>query len=616
MKIQEAILGWAYSTFCMISYTAAFSHGASLVACVDMKPRHIRAQLQNPRNSYVTIYTNVSSYSPGDKVPVTVRSRGDFMGFLLQARRVSDDQIAGTFVSIPSGSKLMSCFEGANTVTHLDKSPKRNLSFVWKAPQQPTGDIKFFLSVVQSYFIYWERIESTIVSQQTQNRTLSDGNMEPAASLWKPNGLEVTTTVPSITLAQHTQPVAFAVVSLAGTSVTDSLESALVTTETPGDEEHLLNPSPLGDMAAGARGSDQGGQPDQDGPHPDRDQTSEPSLAVPVLENFPFQDDGSSRNPPNRTRGDSEPPCPRCEEGEQVRAPRRPGGRTNGPMKYACPGLAVPYRGRREHGAQCSRSRLSQAAGRRNGPLARARHPESAKSFQAARNPPRLWGRLLEAPAWACSRPPEPRRGPLHSHSAQTHGEPGGPAENGAGSLRGALTLPLSSLPLLLKERPEASGPPQTGPPGAPPTARLSSSRPGGAPPDSRGGAEAPAAWERPAPRLSGLPEAQGGAGERGARRAEAGREPGGPGLRSARRGVLLCLSATLGLALAAGLRRLRARPCRRRGTRGSLPEPDVPAERDGERHCACRGSGSAASGLVRPSTTGPPPAGARRAAA
>lgn len=74
---------------------------------------------------------------------VTVRSSRDFMGFLLQARKVSNDETAGTFVFIPPGSKLLSCFEDGDTVTHSDKSLKRNLSFVWKAPDQPIGDIKF-----------------------------------------------------------------------------------------------------------------------------------------------------------------------------------------------------------------------------------------------------------------------------------------------------------------------------------------------------------------------------------------------------------------------------------------------------------------------------------------
>lgn len=170
-KVHLVIAGWVCTTLCLVSYTAAFSHGASLSACADMMPKHLRAQLHSPRNNYITIHTNMSFYFPGDKVPVTVRSSRDFMGFLLQARKVSNDEIAGTFVFIPPGSKLLTCFEDGDTVTHSDKSLKRNLSFVWKAPDQPIGDIKFFISVVQSYFVYWARIESAVVAQQALNTT-------------------------------------------------------------------------------------------------------------------------------------------------------------------------------------------------------------------------------------------------------------------------------------------------------------------------------------------------------------------------------------------------------------------------------------------------------------
>uniref|UniRef100_A0A674JK45 Reeler domain containing 1 n=1 Tax=Terrapene triunguis TaxID=2587831 RepID=A0A674JK45_9SAUR len=196
MKVQLVIIGWACTILCSVSYTAAFSHGASLSACGDMTPKHIRAQLQNPRNNYITLHTNMSFYFPGDKVPVTVRSSRDFMGFLLQARRVSNDQVAGTFVFIPSGSKLLTCFEDGDSVTHSDKSLKRNLSFVWKAPAQPIGDIKFFLSVVQSYFVYWVRIESAIVSHQIQNRTPAASSKKSSTimptPLQKPTDLKVT----------------------------------------------------------------------------------------------------------------------------------------------------------------------------------------------------------------------------------------------------------------------------------------------------------------------------------------------------------------------------------------------------------------------------------------
>ncbi|XP_059682719.1 reelin domain-containing protein 1 [Gavia stellata] len=176
-----AVVGWACTTLCLVSCAAAFSHGASLSACTDMMPRHLRAQLHSPSNNYVTVHTNMSFYFPGDKVPVTVRSTRDFMGFLLQARKVSNDEIAGTFIFMPPGSKLLTCFEDGDTVTHSDKSLKRNLSFVWKAPDQPIGDIKFFISVVQSYFVYWAKIESAIVAQRGQNKTLAGSGKKPDA---------------------------------------------------------------------------------------------------------------------------------------------------------------------------------------------------------------------------------------------------------------------------------------------------------------------------------------------------------------------------------------------------------------------------------------------------
>uniref|UniRef100_A0A8C0F6R3 Reeler domain containing 1 n=1 Tax=Bubo bubo TaxID=30461 RepID=A0A8C0F6R3_BUBBB len=179
LRAHIAVVGWAYTTLCLVSYAAAFSHGASLSACADMMPRHLRVQLHSPSNNYITVHTNVSFYSPGDRVPVTVRSTRDFMGFLLQARKVSNDEIAGTFVFIPPGSKLLTCFEDGDTVTHSDKSLKRNLSFVWKAPDQPIGDIKFFISIVQSYFVYWAKIESAIVAQRGQNKTLAGSSKKP-----------------------------------------------------------------------------------------------------------------------------------------------------------------------------------------------------------------------------------------------------------------------------------------------------------------------------------------------------------------------------------------------------------------------------------------------------
>ncbi|KAF6307042.1 hypothetical protein mRhiFer1_014231 [Rhinolophus ferrumequinum] len=77
------------------------------------------------------------------------------MGFLLQAPRVSNHQIAGTIVFLPPHSKLMTYSEEADTVTHSDKSRKRNLSFEGKAPAQPAGDMRFLYTAEPILMAAW-----------------------------------------------------------------------------------------------------------------------------------------------------------------------------------------------------------------------------------------------------------------------------------------------------------------------------------------------------------------------------------------------------------------------------------------------------------------------------
>ncbi|XP_062430927.1 reelin domain-containing protein 1 [Rhea pennata] len=330
-KVHAVIIGWACTTLCLVSYTAAFSRGASLSACTDMMPKHMRAQLHSPRNNYVTIHTNMSLFFPGDKVPVTVRSSRDFMGFLLQARKVSNDEIAGTFVFIPPGSKLLTCFEDGDTVTHSDKSLKRNLSFVWKAPDQPIGDIKFFISVVQSYFVYWAKIESAVVAQQVQNKTSADSHKSKPltpAPLQELTGPQVagmasrdTTSPTAITnFPQYTNSLPG---GLTGMAVTEVLEPGFgVQTDTqPVADPKLLSRTLLSATALAAS-SRSGGNSNFSG------QRLEPSLAfqelrlTSALPSFLFQDYSTSYTTYDGTQSISSTTkthlCVTCKDSGQV----------------------------------------------------------------------------------------------------------------------------------------------------------------------------------------------------------------------------------------------------------------------------------------------------------
>ncbi|XP_074848006.1 reelin domain-containing protein 1 [Carettochelys insculpta] len=329
MKAQVVVIGWACTALCLVSYTAAFSHGASLSACADMMPKHIRAQLQNPWNNYITIHTNMSSYMPGDRVPVTVRSTRDFMGFLLQARRVSNDQLAGTFVFIPPGSKLLTCFEDGDTVTHSDKSLKRNLSFVWKAPAQPIGDIKFFLSVVQSYFVYWVRIESAIVSQQIQNRTPADDRKKSSITVpipvLKPTDLKETITESKGSTSLKNITI-FMPVRLTRSAVTQVLEPESGSRQ---DTEQLDSGKQQSETSVGSValsvGSRQEGQANRSSTY--YDQNLEPSLEfrgpdmANILQSFILPDYTSSPTtrdgPPSLSAASTSELCLTCKEDRQ-----------------------------------------------------------------------------------------------------------------------------------------------------------------------------------------------------------------------------------------------------------------------------------------------------------
>nr|XP_056711826.1 reelin domain-containing protein 1 [Euleptes europaea] len=325
MKAQALFVVWAFTVLCLVSYSAAFSHGASLSACTDMRPKHIRAHLQNPHNNYITLHTNMSLFSPGDKVPVTVRSTRDFMGFMLQARRVSNDQIAGTFVYISPGSKLLACFEDGDTVTHSDKSLKRNLSFVWKAPDQPIGDIRFFLSVVQSYFVYWARIESSTVYHQTQNRTTADHsvafNAIKPTLFQQPTDLEggsTTGSSPYTVLTQFANVSSNSLAQIAATLILEPVYSRQQMPELPGNE-NLLSES-LADSVT-SRAVSQNGERHPNGSGVDGDLTLESSLRFQDL-GFMARDYSSIHSIYNGTENASSIPkpslCATCTGGIEV----------------------------------------------------------------------------------------------------------------------------------------------------------------------------------------------------------------------------------------------------------------------------------------------------------
>ncbi|XP_043086243.1 reelin domain-containing protein 1-like [Puntigrus tetrazona] len=153
-----------------------FSRGASVSSCVNMKPGHISSFPQHTHtHSTVSVRSGRSVYLPRHTLTVTVQSSRAFMGFLLQARSVVEDRVVGgEFTLHPPGTHTLSCLGTDDTVTHSAKMLKRNLSFSWRAPAQPSGDLRFYITLVQSYFVYWSRIRSAVVHDGTRSSPITD----------------------------------------------------------------------------------------------------------------------------------------------------------------------------------------------------------------------------------------------------------------------------------------------------------------------------------------------------------------------------------------------------------------------------------------------------------
>ncbi|TRY98571.1 hypothetical protein DNTS_005274 [Danionella cerebrum] len=163
-----------------------FSRGASVSSCESMSPGHISTFPQHTHShthlqSAVSIRSSRSVYLPEHTLTVTVQSSRLFMGFLLQARSVLHDRVlSGHFTLLSPGTRSLSCLHPHDSVTHSHKMLKRSMSFSWRAPAQPSGDLRFYITLVQSYFVYWSRIRSAVVHDGTRRSQITESDAEEA----------------------------------------------------------------------------------------------------------------------------------------------------------------------------------------------------------------------------------------------------------------------------------------------------------------------------------------------------------------------------------------------------------------------------------------------------
>lgn len=123
-------------------------NGAPAEACESMTPGH-GVEAQTTISPY-QLRVLQKTAKGGETVNVEIFStNGDsFKGFLLQARTEGDDyEIVGEFLENEDEATPFSfrnCSTGIrNAVTHFNNSPKEKMSFIWRAPENFEGPVRF-----------------------------------------------------------------------------------------------------------------------------------------------------------------------------------------------------------------------------------------------------------------------------------------------------------------------------------------------------------------------------------------------------------------------------------------------------------------------------------------
>uniref|UniRef100_A0A3Q2CCD8 Reelin domain-containing protein n=1 Tax=Cyprinodon variegatus TaxID=28743 RepID=A0A3Q2CCD8_CYPVA len=130
---------------------AGYANGKVTKACSTMEPHH-GVPAQTTTSPY-QLKTNVTSFSPGDRIQVILTGSKSFEGFLLQARDPTNQasvSTIGTFMlTNPIRTQLLTCsMHQDSAVSHTSDHKQSEVVVIWNAPHDAPDTVQFFLAQV------------------------------------------------------------------------------------------------------------------------------------------------------------------------------------------------------------------------------------------------------------------------------------------------------------------------------------------------------------------------------------------------------------------------------------------------------------------------------------
>ncbi|XP_066102891.1 ferric-chelate reductase 1 [Saccopteryx bilineata] len=148
-----------------VGLVANYPSGKVAESCQDMVPNHGHTSLLDPVHN---ISVSQTTFTSGDQIKVTL-SGPAFKGFLLEARdaeNLSGSPI-GSFTLIDSQvSQLLTCEDTqGSAVSHTNPHKKTEIEVYWNVPKSAPNHVRFLVTVVEKYKIYWVKIPGPVISQ-------------------------------------------------------------------------------------------------------------------------------------------------------------------------------------------------------------------------------------------------------------------------------------------------------------------------------------------------------------------------------------------------------------------------------------------------------------------
>ncbi|XP_037572614.1 putative defense protein 3 [Dermacentor silvarum] len=142
----------------VLDATRAYPDGAPEVACDDMMPFHNGARQLNGSDSPYRLVQEKETFNANESLVVNLFTESShFKGFLVKAL----DEQGNDVGHFPPGAnyKPMTDCSGA---THKSKKKKSAVNFLWQAPVDKAGSVRFKATVVHDYHLFYTDLWSTV----------------------------------------------------------------------------------------------------------------------------------------------------------------------------------------------------------------------------------------------------------------------------------------------------------------------------------------------------------------------------------------------------------------------------------------------------------------------